>query len=89
MPAKAAKKEAHVIVGIHITERVEHAPEVQRVLSAFGNNIRTRLGLNDSKHAGAGLILLEMVGAEKKADEMMARLRKITGVGVKKIIFGH
>ncbi len=88
----AAKKEKHVIVGVHITDRVRHATHVQQVFTDFGKNIRTRLGLNDlgtGKAGPNGLILLEMVGDEKVADAMMKRLGRIEGVDTKKIIFRH
>ena len=65
---------------------------MQQVFTDFGKNIRTRLGLNDlgtGKSGPNGLILLEMVGDEKIADDMMKKLRKIPGVDTKKIIFEH
>ena len=88
----AARKDKHVIVGVHITDRIEHAGMVQQVLTEYGGNIKTRLGLNDmgSTKAGPnGLLLLEMVGDEKAADKMMKRLGTIEGVEAKKIIFEH
>jgi len=88
----AAKKEKHVIVGVHITDRIQHATEVQQVFTDYGGFIRTRLGLNDmgSGKAGPnGLILLEMVGDERAADQMMKKLKNIAGVDSKKIIFEH
>ncbi|MGC4113192.1 MAG: hypothetical protein QM765_00640 [Myxococcales bacterium] len=88
----ASKKEKHVIIGVHITDRVQHATHVQQIFTDFGQNIRTRLGLNDvgSGKAGPnGLILLEMVGDEKVTDDMMKKLKKIGGVDAKKIIFEH
>ena len=36
----------HHICGVHITERLEHALQVQQVLTEFGRNIKTRLGLH-------------------------------------------
>lgn len=88
MVAKS-KKEKHVVVGVHITDRVEHATHVQQVFTDFGKHIKTRLGLNDLGKGPAGLILLEMVGNEKVADDLMKKLKKIEGVDTKKIIFEH
>ena len=88
----AAKKDTHVVVGVHITHRVEHASEVQRLFTEYGKHIKTRLGLNDmlgGKPGPSGLILLEMVGGEKAADAMIAKLREIKGVGCKKMVFEH
>ena len=37
----------HRIVGIHVTDRAQAAGRVQEILSKYGKNIRTRLGLHD------------------------------------------
>jgi hypothetical protein len=87
-----AKKEDHLIVGVHITDRVKHAPDVQKVLTEYGEYIKTRLGMNDmvaDRTGPAGLILLQMVGEEERADAMMRKLKRIRGVDAKKIIFKH
>lgn len=88
--AKKALK--HVIVGVHITDRIQHAAKVQQVFTKYGGHIKTRLGLNDlgaAKAGPSGLILLEMLGGEEIADEMMGKLTKIAGVDTKKITFEH
>ena len=38
----------HVIFGVHITSRVDDVPSVQAVLSKYGCNIKTRLGIHDA-----------------------------------------
>jgi hypothetical protein len=84
--------EQHVIIGIHITNRVKHVPEVQKVLTKFGCSIKTRLGLHEAgkDHCSPnGLVLIEFVGAAPEADEMMAALDKIEGVETQKMVFGH
>jgi len=51
----------HRIVGIHITDRATHAGEVQQILTKYGKNIRTRLGLHEVEVDSAspnGLILI-------------------------------
>mgnify|MGYP000092700785 CR=1 FL=1 len=82
----------HRILGIHITDRVVKAGEVQQVLTAYGCNIKTRIGLHDV-HEGFcspnGLILLELTGDQKTCDAMIKHLRKIKGVQVKEITFDH
>ncbi|OPZ25047.1 MAG: hypothetical protein BWZ02_02628 [Lentisphaerae bacterium ADurb.BinA184] len=82
----------HIIVGIHVTERVKQAGEVQRVLTGYGANIKTRVGLHDAS-AGAskssGVILLEMVGAEAKCLGILKKLNAIQGVEAQKFVFGH
>ena len=85
-------KDKHIIVGVHITDRIKRATKVQQIFTDHGKHIKTRLGLNDmgvGKAGPSGLILLEMVGDEKVADKMMKELKKIEGVDTKKIIFEH
>jgi len=82
----------HVILGVHITNRVQEVPEVQKVLSEYGCNIRTRLGLHevsDTFCSPAGVLLLELVGETKKCDELASKLGQIAGVEVKQMVFEH
>jgi hypothetical protein len=82
----------HIIVGVHITERVQHASQVQEILTKFGCSIRTRLGLHeaDAKICSPnGLILLELVDDESVLAEMTASLQAIGGVEVKQMVFDH
>jgi hypothetical protein len=87
------KSEAkHIIVGIHVTDRVKHAGQVQQVLTGYGANIKTRLGLHEADGKSSspnGVILLEMVGDEKKCCSILGRLNAIRGIQAKKIIFAH
>jgi hypothetical protein len=82
----------HIIVGIHITNRVKHVPEVQKVLTEFGCNIKTRLGLHElgNSHCSPnGLLLIEFAGELEKSDEFVAALKKIEGVETQKMVFSH
>ena len=82
----------HVIFGIHVTERGQHAANVQAVLTEFGENIKTRLGLHDV-HEGFcspnGLLLVEFLGDRARADAFANRLSAIQGVEVKRMVFDH
>lgn len=82
----------HVILGVHITDRVLRADEVQRTLTAHGAVIRTRLGLHDAGNGRSspnGLILLELAGDGRAATALTAALRRIRGVQVRRMTFGH
>ena len=82
----------HMIFGIHITERVRNAGEVQKLLTQYGCNIKTRIGLHhvdDTVCSPNGLILLEMYGNEELCHEMAAKIEQITGVHIQKMIFEH
>jgi desulfoferrodoxin-like iron-binding protein len=82
----------HVILGVHITDRVKHVPNVQSVLTQFGCNIKTRLGLhhvNESFCSPNGLMLIEFVGDEAQSESMVSQLAAVEGVQVKRMVFGH
>lgn len=82
----------HVIVAIHVTNRVKQAGAVQKALTDFGANIKTRIGLHEATGRAAapnGLILLELVGAKKRCAEIVTTLNAIRGVEAKSLIFAH
>ena len=84
--------EIHVILGVHITGRMKNARSVQEALSEFGGSIKTRLGLHEvDGHHGSpnGLLLLEMVGGEERAQALVDKLTAIDGVYCKKMVFDH
>ncbi|MCE5271574.1 hypothetical protein LLH00_09870 [bacterium] len=82
----------HLILCVHITNRVQKAPEVQQLFTSYGNNIKTRLGLHEVSetfNSKAGVIILEMVGDEAKFDQLAAQLDGIEGVECHKVVFTH
>ena len=82
----------HVILGVHLTDRVRQASEVQQVFTEFGGHIKTRLGLHDVGPGGSattGLIVLELIGDTASFDAMAARLKALEGVEVQRMVFGH
>jgi hypothetical protein len=85
-------KARHIVVGIHISDRVHHVPGVQNLLTEYGCSIKTRIGLHavDEKFCSPnGLILLEMAGPEKPMFEMIDKLKAIEGVDVQRMVFEH
>jgi len=86
------EKGTHVILGIHLQDRIKNAPEIQKILTGFGCNIKTRIGLHevsDNYCAGSGMIILEMVGDPAKYEELANVLNGFDGVEVQKMVFGH
>lgn len=84
--------EKHVIVGVHITDRIHHASAVQDVLTDYGCEIKTRLGLHEvgpGECSPNGLLVLELVGDEKLHQEMVQKLDAIQGVETKQMTFTH
>jgi hypothetical protein len=82
----------HLILCVHITNRVTKAPEVQQIFTRFGNYIKTRLGLHEvteTMNSKAGVVILEMVGDESNFDELARALDEIEGVECRKVVFTH
>lgn len=85
-------KENHIIIGVHINDRPNHVPGVQKILTEFGCNIKTRLGLHDvdgNYCSPNGLLILELVGELAKCQQLMDALTKVEGVEVKQMVFDH
>jgi len=78
------------ILGVQVTNRVENIQDVQKILTEFGCNIKTRLGLHEvteSHCSNVGLLILETYGNEADILQMEARLKKMNGLTVKKMVF--
>jgi len=89
---KAKRKQDHLIVAIHVTDRVVQASRVQAILTRHGANIKTRIGLHEPTGRGSspnGVILLELVGTQRLTSVIIAELNKIAGVEAKSVIFEH
>ncbi|MBP7126572.1 hypothetical protein KBD49_09435 [Myxococcota bacterium] len=84
----------HVILGVHVTDRLQNAMPVQALLTEYGAFIKTRLGLHEVGADGLcgtmnGLLLLEMVGGPEKARELADRLNAIGGIEARTMVFDH
>ncbi len=85
-------KSDHIIMAIHVTDRVKQASLVQDILTKHGSSIKTRIGLHEASETKAssnGLILVEFVGTLKKSEKMLAALNEVIGVEAKCITFQH
>ena len=80
-------RDDHHLVGIHIDNRVEQALTVQKLLTEFGNSIKTRLGLHETG-AGNGLIILEMCD-DANASKLIQQLNGLPGVESQRMTFSH
>ena len=77
------------IIGIGITNRKDIAKKVQDVLTEFGCDIKTRLGLSDYKETECsynGLILVDVPNREK-ALLLETELKNIDNVVIKEMEF--
>ena len=82
----------HIILGIHVTNRLKNAAEVQKVFTEYGCNIKTRIGLHDvdaNVCSPSGVVLIEFFGTPADADAMAAKVGAVEGVDVQKMVFGH
>jgi hypothetical protein len=85
------KKESHIVLAVHITDRLTEVPPVQKILSQYGDVIRTRLGLHDigkNYSSPEGVLILDIVG-ESKARQLQKALDKLQGIETKMTIFKH
>jgi hypothetical protein len=82
--------EKHLIFGVHLSNRVKQAQDVQDLFTSYGCNIKTRIGLHDTNAtcSTGGVIVLEMHGDEAPCEELFSKLGAIEGVEVKKMQFG-
>jgi hypothetical protein len=82
----------HIILGIHVSDRLKNAVDVQKVFTEYGCNIKTRIGLHDVDERScspSGVVLIEFFGSEDEATAMVARLDAVEGVGVQQMVFRH
>lgn len=66
------------LAAIMVHDRNEVVSSVQKVLSLYGCNIRTRLGVNLGNSDGEGLIILELTGDSSEINPMLERLSGLT-----------
>ncbi|MGE4285655.1 MAG: hypothetical protein AB7F23_03495 [Phycisphaerae bacterium] len=79
----------HLILGVHITERLKHAGEVQAVLTKYGDVIKTRLGLHDVKGGMSGVLILECVCDDDEFAALKEELAAVGGIETQSMVFSH
>ncbi len=80
-----------IIMGIKLEERIQSATKVQELLSKYGCEISTRIGLHVASSetcSPQGLIVLEFIDdAEDSVAEFEEELSKIDNLVIQKMIF--
>lgn len=79
-----------IILGVQIADRASRVPGIQQVLTKYGCNIKTRLGLhevNENSCSTGGLLILETYGSEAEIAEMEKSLKSLEGIVVEKMVF--
>ena len=85
-----AGQATHTIVAVHITDRLKEAVEIQRVLTKYGDIVKTRLGLHEVDAGGmSGLLLLDVIPPSERIAQFESDLQQVEGVEVKSISFEH
>ncbi len=76
------------ILGVLVERSPEVIARVQKILTAYGCNIRTRLGVNEVFFGEpAGLIILELKGDDKQRQLLEKDLKSLKQVHVRTMIF--
>lgn len=76
------------ILGILVEKNLEVIQSVQKILSAYGCYIRTRLGVNETFFGEpAGLIILELTGDHEQRVLLEKDLDALPGAHVRKMVF--
>jgi hypothetical protein len=80
-----------IILGVMINKPTEgSASRFQSVITKYGCNIRTRIGLHDTDNVYAGetgLILLELTGNAEECSRLEIELKELDGIEIQKMIF--
>ena len=82
----------HIIVAVHVTNRVRQAGRVQETLTRFGRNIKTRIGLHEADGKASspnGMIILELIAGERRVTSLLKELNAIAGVDARSLVFSH
>ncbi len=75
----------HKVVVIGVKHRREEADKLQKVLTEHGCEVKARLGLHEAGDlcSDEGLIILQLVPDEPKADSLVDELNRLDGIKAK------
>ncbi len=73
------------IMGITVDKRTKAAPQVQEILTKFGDSILMRVGVHDPGEEQNGLITLNLRDKDEKIMALQRELESLDGVNVKSI----
>ncbi|KOF56330.1 hypothetical protein AGR56_05765 [Clostridium sp. DMHC 10] len=74
------------IVGILVDKRTKSAPQVQEILTKYGDSIISRFGTHDPGEREHGLITLNFRDKEETLKAMIQDLKNVDAVVVKVLI---
>ncbi|MFH0702304.1 MAG: hypothetical protein V2B14_02040 [bacterium] len=82
--------EKKVILGILLANRVDEASKFQEIITKYGCNIKTRIGLHNTgnnKCSSEGIILLEIIGDDNDIENLENEIKTIINAQVQKMVF--
>jgi len=77
------------LVAVKVGHREDSATKVQSILTAFGCNIKVRLGLHDLPEGACspmGLIILQVTAAESELNSFLDKLNTLEDVVARSLI---
>lgn len=76
--------EKYHLMGIVVDRRKKQAPNVQEVLTKYGDIIKNRIGLHEGyTEDNSGFIILTLMNSESRIKELKSELAEIDGVKAK------
>ncbi len=78
------------ILGVLLRKRIMTSPDFQKIISAHGCKIKTRIGIHnasDNVCSPDGVILLDVIGADAEIAALENDLKAIEGAEVQKMVF--
>jgi len=76
--------EKYHLMGIVVDRRKTQAPNVQEVLTKYGDIIKSRIGLHEGyTDENNGFIILTLLNSEEKIKELKSELCELDGVKAK------
>ena len=79
-----------VIIGIKIPSTFEQVKQIQDIFQAYGNLIKTRLGIHDVEEENVssyGIVLLETIGNLDEINTFEAKLKQLPTIQVQGMEF--
>lgn len=73
------------LIGILVDKRTKSAPQLQEVLTKYGDSVLSRVGIHDPNEEDQGIITLTVRDEEDKLEQLRFELSNIDGVLVKSL----
>lgn len=78
------------VLGVKLGQRMQTASQFQEILSKYGCNIKTRIGLHNVSNnvcSPDGVIIIEAIGEEDVVEALEKELKDIPHSDIQKMVF--